>query len=75
MLSFVLMFPDLVNIELEDCWKSSFCIWELPNAVDGGFPCGVNEFVEDGGGPAGVVVTWLRRLRRLSGVEGGVSSS
>lgn len=52
----------------------------------GGAPTGVNEFVDDGGGPAGVVEGCGRRLlvprprpsredRRESGVEGGLEES
>lgn len=37
-------------------------------------PCGVKEPEEEGGGPAGVVEGLLKRLRDLSGVEGGVES-
>lgn len=60
---------------------------ELPKMDDGGgAPAGVNEFVEDGGGPAGVVEGCGKRLlnsalglpredRRESGVEGGLEES
>lgn len=41
-----------------------------------GWPCGVNEFVLEGGGPAGVVEILLQKLCPfdLSGVEGGLDS-
>lgn len=87
MLSFVLMLPDLVNIELEksllvnDFWFSeklpSFRNKELmrepPLILDVG--C-ANDPVMEGGGPAGVVERLLQRLRErsFSGVSGGLDS-
>lgn len=35
---------------------------ELPKTEGGGGPEGVNEFAEEGGGPAGVVDGWFARL-------------
>lgn len=86
MLSFVLMLPDLVNIELEksllenDFWFSeklpSFRNKELmrepPLILDVG--CANDPAV--GGGPAGVVERLLQRLRErsFSGVSGGLDS-
>lgn len=64
-LSPVLKPPDLVNSEFVDCPKLSFeceSSCDVPNVVDGGCPCGVNEFAVDGGGPAGVVETLLQKL-------------
>ena len=52
--------------------------WELPNTVEVGKPAGVNEFVAEGGGPAGVVEGLSARLKvdlgrwLLPGVEGGL---
>jgi len=55
---------------------------ELPNAVDGGRPAGVNDAAEEGGGPAGVVDGWLEIPAKsglgkacfplTGGVEGGL---
>lgn len=64
-LSPVLKPPDLVNSEFVDCPKLSFeceSSCDVPNVVDVGCPCGVNEFAVDGGGPAGVVETLLQKL-------------
>lgn len=48
--------------------------WELPKTVDGGGPSGVKEFAFEGGAPAGVDETLLKRLPDFSGVEGGLES-
>lgn len=88
MLSFVLMFPDLVKTEFEKSFFEkesrfvenalSFLEKELmrepPLMVD--VECGMNEPAVDGGGPAGVVDTLLQRLRErsFSGVSGGLDS-
>ena len=72
MLSLVFRCPDLVKSEFE-CSVCEFGFsWEVLNVVDRGFPIGVNDFAEDGGGPAGVVETLLQRLCFLSfsGVKG-----
>jgi hypothetical protein len=46
---------------------------ELPKTEDGGGPTGVNDkWCDDGGGPAGVVEGLDEKLRRLSGVAGGL---
>ena len=87
MLSFVLMPPDLVKIELEksllekEFWfvakALSFRVKEFmrepPLMLDVG--C-ANEPVLEGGGPAGVVEMLLQRLRErsFSGVSGGLDS-
>lgn len=87
MLSFVLMPPDLVKIELEksllenDVWfvekALSFRVNELmrepPLMLD---VCCANGPVLEGGGPAGVVEMLLQRLRErsFSGVSGGLDS-
>ena len=42
--------------------------------VEGGGPWGVKELASDGGAPAGVMETLLRKLRPFPGVDGGLES-
>lgn len=57
----------------------SFSIPDLLNRVPAGEfdwngPRGMKEFVLDGGAPAGVVETSLKKLRELPGVDGDSGS-
>lgn len=88
MLSFVLMFPDLVKTEFEKSFfekESKFVenalsflekelMREPPLILD--VECGTKDPAVDGGGPAGVVDILLQRLRErsFSGVSGGLDS-
>ena len=73
MLSLGLMLPDFVKREPGESNCDLELIWELPNTVDGGAPCGVKELDADGGAPAGVSDK-LNKLRDFPGVEGGLES-
>jgi hypothetical protein len=65
MLSPFLKPPDFVKSEFVEVAKSC-CLecdssWEVLKMVEVGLPWGVNE-ASDGGRPAGVVETWLKKL-------------
>jgi hypothetical protein len=71
--------PKLADCPKVDSEKLRFeidPILELPKVDEFWIPCGLKEAAEEegGGGPAGVVDGLLKRLRDLSGVEGGVES-
>lgn len=69
-LSLRLRFPDLVNKELELLRSDLVLLSKLPKLGDRAGFCETKELVADGGGPAGVVETSVKKLRLLSGVEG-----
>lgn len=69
-LSLRLRFPDLVNKELELLRSDLVLLSKPPKLEDRAGFCETKELVVDGGGPAGVVETSVRKLRLLSGVEG-----